>query len=110
MKQKVKWYYKIFIDIYKNLSTINCNLLSYGTKDFQVFLQMTTKGDSKVFFDIPELASAHRPLVPLFCRVAKYKVIRNLRREKQGKNKGKFHTVLSSFRASSPANSRPPLA
>jgi hypothetical protein len=46
-------------DIYKNLSTVNCNLLSYGTKDLQVFLQMTTKGDSKVFFDILELASAH---------------------------------------------------
>jgi hypothetical protein len=71
---------------------------------------MTTKGDSKVFFGISELASAYRPSVPSFCRVAKYKVIRNLTTENQGKNKGKIHTMLSSFRASSLANSRPPLA
>jgi hypothetical protein len=51
MKQKVKWYYKIFTNVYNNLS--------YGTKDFQVFLQMTTKGDSKVFFSIAEQALAH---------------------------------------------------
>jgi hypothetical protein len=46
---------------------------------------MTTKADPKVFFGISELASAYRPSVPSFCRVAKYKVIRNLTREDQGK-------------------------
>jgi hypothetical protein len=50
-----------------------------------VFLQMTIKADPKVFFDISELASTYRPSVPSFCRVAKYKVIRNLTREDQGK-------------------------
>jgi hypothetical protein len=109
MKQKVKWYYKIFTNAYNNLFTINCNFLSYGTKDFQVFLQMTTKGGSKVFFSISELASAHRPSVPSFCRITKYKVIRNMIRKNQGKRtKVKSHTVLSSFRASSLANSCPP--
>jgi hypothetical protein len=111
MKRMVKFYYKVFISIYNNLFTVNCNFLSYGTKDFQVFLQMTTKGDSKVFFGILELASVHRPSVPSFCRVAKYKVIRNLTRQNQGKKqKVEFHTELSSFRASSPTNSCPPLA
>jgi hypothetical protein len=111
MKQKVKWYYKIFTNVYSNLFSVNCNFLSYGTKDFQVFLQITTKGDSKVFFSISELALAHQPLVPSFCRITKYKVIRNLIRKNQGKRtKEKSHTVLSTFRASSPANSRPPLA
>jgi hypothetical protein len=80
MRQKVKWYYKIFINVYNNLFTANCNFLLYGTKDFQVFLQITTKGDFKVFFSISELASAHRPSAPSFCRVANYKVIRNLTR------------------------------
>jgi hypothetical protein len=55
--------------------------LSYGTKDFQVFLQMTTKGVSKVFSSISKLASTHRPSVPSFCRITKYKVIRNLIRK-----------------------------
>jgi hypothetical protein len=97
-EQKVKRYYKIFTNIYNNLFTFNCNFLSYGTKDFQVFLQMTTKGVSKVFFSISELASAHRPSVPSFCRITKYKVIRNLIRKNQGKRtKVKSHTVLSSF-------------
>jgi hypothetical protein len=54
-----------------------------------VFLQMTTKVDPKVFFGISELASSYRPSVPSFCRLAKYKVIRNLVREDQGK-KGKI--------------------
>ena len=108
-ERKVKWYYKIFTNIYNNLFTVNCNFLSYGTKDFQVFLQMTTKGGSKVFFSISELASAHRPSVPSFCRITKYKVIRNMIRKNQGKRtKVKSHTVLSSFRASSLANSCPP--
>jgi hypothetical protein len=80
MRQKVKWYYKIFTNVYNNLFTANCNFLLYGTKDFQVFLQITTKGDFKVFFSISELASVHRPSAPSFCRVAKYKVIRNLTR------------------------------
>jgi hypothetical protein len=41
----------------------------------------------------------------------RYKVIGNLIRKNQGKKtKVKFHTELSSFRASSPANSRPPFA
>jgi hypothetical protein len=90
MKRMVKLYYKVFISIYNNLFIVNCNFLSYGTKDFQVFLQMTMKGDSKVFFGILELASAHRPSMPSFYRVAKYKVIRNLTRENQGKNKGRI--------------------
>jgi hypothetical protein len=81
-EQKVKWYYKIFTNIYNNLFTFNCNVLSYGTKDFHVFLQMTTKGVSKVFSSISKLASAHRPSVPSFCRITKYKVIRNLIRKK----------------------------
>jgi hypothetical protein len=85
MKQKVKWYYKIFKNDYNNLFSVNQNFLSYGTKDFQVFLQMTTKANPKVFFGISELASAYRPSVPSFCRLAKYKVIRNLAREDQGK-------------------------
>jgi hypothetical protein len=38
MKQKVKWYYKIFTSIYNNLFTVNCNFLLYGAKDFQMFL------------------------------------------------------------------------
>jgi hypothetical protein len=46
---------------------------------------MTTKADLKVFFSILELASAYRPSVPSFYRVAKYKVIRNLTREDHGK-------------------------
>jgi hypothetical protein len=41
------------------LFTLNCNFLSYGTKDFHVFLQMTTKGVYKVFSSISEVASAH---------------------------------------------------
>jgi hypothetical protein len=111
MKQKVKWYYKIFTNVYSNLFTINCNFLSYGTKDFQVFQQITTKGESKVFFSNSELASAHQPSAPSVCRITKYKVIRNLIRKNQGKRtKAKSHTVLSSFRASSPANSWSPLA
>jgi hypothetical protein len=111
MKQKVKWYYKIFTNVYNNLFIFNCKFLSYGTKRFQVFLQMTTKGDSKVFFSISELASAHRPSVPSFCRITKCKVIKNLIGKGQGKRtKVRSHTVLSSFQASSPANSRPPLA
>ena len=111
MKRMVKLYYKVFISIYNNLFIVNCNFLSYGTKDFQVFLQMTTKGVSKVFFSISELASAHRPSVPSFCRITKYKVIRNLIRKNQGKRtKGKVPVVLSSFRALSPVNSRLPLA
>jgi hypothetical protein len=81
MKQKVKWYYKIFTNVYNNLFIMNCNVFSYGTKGFQVFLQMTTKGESKVLFSISEQASAHRPSVPSFCRIAKYKVIRNLIRK-----------------------------
>jgi hypothetical protein len=85
MKQKVKWYYKIFTNDYNNFFSVNRNLLSYGTKDFQVFLQMTTKAYPKVFFGISKLASAYRPSAPLFCRVAKYKVVRNLTREDQGK-------------------------
>ena len=88
MKQKVKWYYKIFTNDYNNLFSVNRNFLSYGTKDFQVFLQMTIKADPKVFFDISELASTYRPSVPSFCSVAKYKVIRNLMREDQGITKG----------------------
>jgi hypothetical protein len=111
MEQKVKWYYKIFTNVYNNLFSVYCNLLSYGTKDFQVFLQMITKGDSKVFFSISELALAHRPSMPSFCRITKYKVIRNLIRKNQGKRtKGKVPVVLSSFRALSPVNSRLPLA
>jgi hypothetical protein len=91
MENKVKWYYKIFTNVYNNLFTVNCNFLSYGTKDFQVFLQMITKGDSKVFFSISELASAHRPPVPSFYRITKYKVIRNLLMKNQGKGtKGKL--------------------
>ena len=85
MKQKVKWYYKIFTNDYNNLFSVNRNFLSYGTKDFQAFLQMTTKADPKVFFGISELALAYRPSMPSFCRVAKYKVIRNLTRKYQGK-------------------------
>jgi hypothetical protein len=85
MKQKVKWYYKIFTNDYNNLFSVNHNFLSYGTKDFQVFLQMTTKADPMVFFGISELASAYRPSVPSFCRLAKYKVIRNMTTEDQGK-------------------------
>jgi hypothetical protein len=85
MKQKVKWYYKIFTNDYNNLFSVNHNFLSYGTKDFHVFLQMTTKADTKVFFGISELASAYRPSVSSFCRLAKYKVIRNLAREDRGK-------------------------
>jgi hypothetical protein len=38
MKQKVKWYYKIFTNDYNNLFSVNRNFLSYGTKDFQGFL------------------------------------------------------------------------
>jgi hypothetical protein len=111
LKQKVKWYYKIFTNVYNNLFIVNCNFLSYGTKGFQVFLQMTTKGDSKVFFSISELALAHRPSVPSFCRITKCKVIKNMIRKIQcKKSKVRSHTVLSSFRASSPANSRPPLS
>jgi hypothetical protein len=45
---------------------------------------MTTKADPKVFFGISELASTYRPLMPSFCRLAKYKVIKNLAREYQG--------------------------
>jgi hypothetical protein len=85
MKQKVKWYYKIFTNDYKNLFSVSHNVLSYGTKDFQVFLQMTTKANPKVFFGISELVSAYRPSVPSFYILAKYKVIRNLAREDQGK-------------------------
>jgi hypothetical protein len=85
MKQKVKWNYKIFTNDYNNLFSVNRNFLSYDTKDFQVFLQMTTKANPKVFFNILELALSYRPSVPSFCRVAKYKVIRNLTREDQGK-------------------------
>jgi hypothetical protein len=85
MKQKVKWYYKIFTNDYNNLFSVNRNFLSYGTKDFQVFLQTTTKADPKVFFGISESASAYRPSAPSFYRVAKYNVIRNLTREYQGK-------------------------
>jgi hypothetical protein len=88
-EQKVKWYYKIFTNIYNNLFTFNCNCLRYGTKDFQAFLHMTTKGVPKVFSSILELASAHRPSVPSFCRITKYKVIRNLIRKNEAKNKGK---------------------
>jgi hypothetical protein len=111
VKQKVKWYYKIFTNVYNNLFVVNCNLLPYSTKGFQVFLQMNTKGNSKVFFSISKIALAHRPSVPSFCRIAMYNVIRNLIRKNQGKRtKVRSHTVLSSFRASSPANSRLPLA
>jgi hypothetical protein len=85
MKQKVKWYYKIFTNDYNNLFSVNHNVLSYGTMNFQVFLQMTTKADPKVFFGISELALAYRPSVPSFYRVAKYKVIENLTRKDQGK-------------------------
>jgi hypothetical protein len=93
MKQKVKWYYKLFTNVYNNLFTINCNLLSYGTKDFHVFLQMTTKGDSKVFFSISELASTHRPSVPSFCRIAKYKLIRYLIRKIKVKEQRQSHIL-----------------
>jgi hypothetical protein len=55
-----------------------------------VFLHITTKGDFKVLFGISESASAYRPSVPSFCGVEKYKVIRNLTKEDQGKNKGKI--------------------
>jgi hypothetical protein len=79
---KGKMVLQIFTNIYNNLFTFNCNFLSYGIKDFQVFLQMTTKGVSKVFFSILELASAHRPSVSSFCRITKYKVIRSLIRKK----------------------------
>jgi hypothetical protein len=34
MKQKVKWYYKIFTNDYNNLFSVNHNFLSYGTKGF----------------------------------------------------------------------------
>ena len=93
MKQKVKWYYKIFTNDYKNLFSVNHNFLSYGTKDFQVFLQMTTKGGSKVFFSISELASTHRPSVPSFCRIAKYKLIRYLIRKIKVKEQRQSHIL-----------------